>query len=70
MITELPFQVNKANMLEKILAVSQEKKAMFFGIADIRDESDRTGMRAVIEVKKTAIRSASSSISSSIPICK
>ena len=51
-ITELPFQVNKANMLEKILAVSQEKKAMFSGIADIRDESDRTGMRAVIEVKK------------------
>jgi len=51
-ITELPFQVNKANMLEKILAVSQEKKAMFSGIADIRDESDRTGMRAVIEIKK------------------
>ena len=51
-ITELPYQVNKANMLEKILAVSQEKKALFSGIADIRDESDRTGMRAVIEVKK------------------
>ncbi len=51
-ITELPYQVNKANMLEKILAVSQEKKALFAGIADIRDESDRTGMRAVIEVKK------------------
>ena len=51
-VTELPFQVNKANMLEKILAVSQEKKAMFSGIADIRDESDRTGMRAVIEIKK------------------
>ncbi len=51
-ITELPYQVNKATMLEKILAVSQEKKAMFSGIADIRDESDRTGMRAVIEVKK------------------
>ncbi|MEN6340386.1 MAG: DNA topoisomerase (ATP-hydrolyzing), partial [Clostridiaceae bacterium] len=51
-ITELPFQVNKAAMLEKILAVSQEKKALFAGIADIRDESDRTGMRAVIEVKK------------------
>lgn len=51
-ITELPYQVNKAAMLEKILAVSQEKKALFAGIADIRDESDRTGMRAVIEVKK------------------
>ncbi len=51
-ITELPYQVNKANMLEKILAVSQEKKALFSGVADIRDESDRTGMRAVIEIKK------------------
>lgn len=51
-ITELPYQVNKATLLEKILAVSQEKKALFAGIADIRDESDRTGMRAVIEVKK------------------
>ncbi|MEN6419522.1 MAG: DNA topoisomerase (ATP-hydrolyzing) [Clostridiaceae bacterium] len=51
-ITELPFQVNKAAMLEKILAVSQEKKTLFSGIADIRDESDRTGMRAVIEIKK------------------
>jgi len=51
-ITELPYQVNKATMLEKILAVSQDKKALFAGIADIRDESDRTGMRAVIEVKK------------------
>jgi len=51
-VTELPYQVNKATMLEKILAVSQEKKALFSGIADIRDESDRTGMRAVIEIKK------------------
>lgn len=51
-ITELPYQVNKAAMLEKILAVSQEKKALFAGIADIRDESDRTGMRAVVEIKK------------------
>jgi DNA gyrase subunit A len=51
-ITELPYQVNKANMLEKILAVTQDKKALFAGVADIRDESDRTGMRAVIEIKK------------------
>jgi DNA gyrase subunit A len=51
-ITELPYQVNKANLLEKILNVSQDKKALFAGIADIRDESDRMGMRAVIEVKK------------------
>ncbi len=51
-ITEMPFAVNKAAALEKILTVSQEKKALFAGIADIRDESDRLGMRAVIEVKK------------------
>ena len=51
-ITELPYQVNKAAMLEKILAVTQEKKVMFAGVADIRDESDREGMRAVIELKK------------------
>ncbi|MDO4573212.1 MAG: DNA gyrase subunit A, partial [Clostridia bacterium] len=51
-VTEFPFQVNKAAALEKILAVSQEKKLLFAGIADIRDESDRQGMRAVIEVRK------------------
>ena len=53
-ITEIPYQVNKADMLEKILKVSEEKKALFSGIYDIRDESDRTGMRAVIEVRKDA----------------
>ncbi len=53
-VTEFPYQVNKASALEKILAVSQEKKLLFSGIADIRDESDRLGMRAVIEVKKDA----------------
>jgi len=51
-ITEIPYQVNKASMLEKILHVSEEKKGLFSGIYDIRDESDRMGMRAVIEVKK------------------
>jgi DNA gyrase subunit A len=53
-ITEMPYQVNKAAALEKILALSQEKKQQFSGISDIRDESDRTGMRAVIEVRKDA----------------
>ena len=53
-ITEVPYQVNKAAMLEKILRLSEEKKSLFSGIHDIRDESDRTGMRAVIEVKKDA----------------
>lgn len=51
-VTELPFQVSKAAALEKILAVTQEKKALFSAVGDIRDESDRQGTRAVIEVKK------------------
>lgn len=53
-ITELPYQVNKASMLEKILRLSEQKKGILTGISDIRDESDRTGMRAVIEIKKDA----------------
>jgi Type IIA topoisomerase (DNA gyrase/topo II, topoisomerase IV), A subunit len=51
-ITEIPYQVNKAAMLEKIQKLSEEKKAALGGIYDIRDESDRTGMRAVIELKR------------------
>ena len=53
-ITELPYQVNKAAMLEKILRLSEEKKAALGCIYDIRDESDRTGMRAVVELRKDA----------------
>ena len=53
-ITEMPYQVNKAAALEKILKLSEEKKGILSGIADIRDESDRDGMRAVIEVRKDA----------------
>jgi len=51
-ITELPYQVNKAALLEKILRLSEEKKGVLTGISDIRDESDRNGIRAVIEIKK------------------
>ncbi|MGI5849234.1 MAG: DNA gyrase subunit A [Christensenellales bacterium] len=51
-ITEIPYQVNKASMLEKILHITEKKKDMFAGIADIRDESDRSGIRAVVEVRK------------------
>ena len=51
-IREVPYQVNKAAMLEKILRLSEEKKALLGGIYDIRDESDRQGMRAVIELKR------------------
>ena len=53
-ITEVPYQVSKAVMLEKILKLSEEKKAALGGIYDIRDESDRTGMRAIIELRKEA----------------
>ena len=51
-ISEVPYQVNKAAMLEKIQKLREEKKAALGGIYDIRDESDRSGMRAVIELKR------------------
>ena len=53
-ITEVPYQVNKSAMLEKILRLSEEKKAALGCIYDIRDESDYEGMRAVIELKRDA----------------
>lgn len=49
-ITELPFQVNKARLAEKIAELVGEKKIQ--DISDLRDESDRSGMRLVVEVKK------------------
>ncbi len=49
-ITELPYQVNKARLIEKIAELVKEKKVE--GISEIRDESDREGMRIVIEVKR------------------
>jgi len=51
-IDEFPYQINKAACLSKILEITQEKKALFAAVSDIRDESDRMGTRAVIEVKK------------------
>lgn len=53
-ITELPYQVNKAALLRKILVLKDEKKELLSGISDICDESDRSGMRAVIKIKKDA----------------
>ncbi|NLO82696.1 MAG: DNA gyrase subunit A [Clostridiales bacterium] len=53
-IKELPYQVNKAALLGKILKLAEEKKGILSGISDIRDESDRAGIRAVIELKKDA----------------
>lgn len=54
-ITEVPFQVNKAKMLADIMKLSDEKKGVLSSISDIRDESDmNTGMRAVIELRRDA----------------
>jgi len=52
-ITEIPFQVNKARLLERIAELTNEKKIE--GISDLRDESDRTGMRIVVELKRDAV---------------
>lgn len=52
-VTELPFQVNKAKLLERIAELVREK--IVEGISDLRDESDRDGMRVVVELKKDAI---------------
>jgi len=52
-ITELPFQVNKANLIEKIANLARDKKIE--GIAELRDESDKDGMRIVVETKRDAV---------------
>ena len=52
-VTELPYQVNKAQLIEKIAELVREKKIS--EISDLRDESDRSGMRVVIELKREAI---------------
>ena len=52
-VTEIPFQVNKANMIKKIAALVNEKRIE--GISAVRDESDRVGMRVVIELKRDAV---------------
>ena len=51
-ITEIPYQVNKARLIEKIADLVKDKR--IDGISDIRDESDRKGMRIVIEIKRDA----------------
>ena len=52
-VTEIPYQVNKAALIEKIAELVREKRIE--GIADLRDESDREGMRIVIELKREAV---------------
>ena len=51
-VTELPYQINKANLVEKIAQLMREKRIE--GISDIRDESDRHGMRIVLELRRDA----------------
>ncbi len=53
-ITELPYQVNKALLLQKIAELKEKNKDKLADISEIRDESDRNGMRAVIRLKKDA----------------
>ena len=52
-VTEIPYQVNKAEMIKKIADLVNDKKIE--GISDLRDESDRSGMRVVFEIKRDAI---------------
>jgi DNA gyrase subunit A len=52
-ITEIPYQVNKANLIEKISDLVRDKKVT--GIADLRDESDRDGIRIVVDLRKDEV---------------
>ncbi|XYK81068.1 MAG: DNA gyrase subunit A [Labrenzia sp.] len=52
-VSEIPYQVNKSTMIEKIAEMVRDKRVE--GISDIRDESDRSGMRVVIELKRDAV---------------
>lgn len=54
-VSEIPYQVNKANLVAKIAELVQDKKIE--GISDIRDESDRNGLRIVVDVKRDAMAS-------------
>jgi len=52
-ITEVPYQINKARMIERIAEIVRDK--VIEGIADLRDESDRDGVRVVVEIKRDAV---------------
>src|SRR5262249_49136361 len=52
-VTEIPYQVNKAKLIERMAELVGEKKLE--GISDVRDESDRRGMRIVIELRRDAV---------------
>ena len=67
-ITEIPYEINKANLVKKIDDVRVNNKVA--GIAEVRDESDRDGLRIAIELRKMRIRSLFSTISLNTPTCK
>ena len=52
-VTEIPYQVNKATLIERIAELVRDKRIE--GISDLRDEIDRDGMRIVIELKRDAV---------------
>jgi DNA gyrase subunit A len=54
-VTELPYQVNKARLAQKIAELATQKDHRLEGIADLRDESSRDGIRLVVELKKNAV---------------
>jgi DNA gyrase subunit A len=54
-VTEIPYQVNKSRLLMKIAELVNAKEHRLEGIADLRDESNRQGMRVVIDLKKNAV---------------
>ena len=67
-VTEIPYQVNKARLIERIAELVREKTIE--GISDIRDESDRDGMRIVIELKRGEMPRSSSTTSTSTRSCR
>ena len=67
-ITEIPYEINKANLVKKIDDVRVNNKVA--GIAEVRDESDRDGLRIAIELKKDANTELFSIISSNTPTYK
>jgi DNA gyrase subunit A len=67
-IDAIPYQVNKAKLIERIAELVREKTIE--GISDIRDESDRDGMRIVIDLKRGEVGESSSTTSTSTPRCR
>ena len=67
-VTEIPYQVNKARLVERIARTGQRQGVD--DISDIRDESDRDGMRIVVELKRGAEPRSCSTSSTSTPRCR